>query len=170
MLTMRREESIKAFDEIEVDLKKTLQHLRHETNKHEPSYFAAVQYFDDHQLTSFNCQSSLLSPLSSPFFFTPCLRHNSPSIPALPRSTPWLLTPQSLRPKRSPRRHLRLRKALVWKGSPPRLHLLLHVQGFHPGRSGDGEVALHPHGGDRGKGRGEDLQGHFWQGRSAGVV
>jgi hypothetical protein len=27
-----KEESIKAFNEIEVDLKKTLQHLRHETN------------------------------------------------------------------------------------------------------------------------------------------
>jgi hypothetical protein len=29
---MGREESIKAFNEVEVDLKKMLQHLRHETN------------------------------------------------------------------------------------------------------------------------------------------
>lgn len=49
-----KEAAIKAFNEIEVDLKKTLQHLRHETNKHEPAYFAAVQTLSDHQLTSFS--------------------------------------------------------------------------------------------------------------------
>ncbi|TVY75568.1 hypothetical protein LSUE1_G004616 [Lachnellula suecica] len=47
-------ESIKAFDEIEVDLKKMLQHLRHETNKHEPEYFKAVSNLSDHELTNFS--------------------------------------------------------------------------------------------------------------------
>jgi len=49
-----QEESIKAFTEIELDLKKTLQHLRHETNKHEPAYFAAVHRLSDQQLTNFS--------------------------------------------------------------------------------------------------------------------
>jgi len=49
-----KEESIKVFNEIEVDLKKTLQHLRHETNKHEPAYFAAVHNLSDKQLTNFS--------------------------------------------------------------------------------------------------------------------
>jgi len=49
-----KEESIKAFNEIEVDLKTKLQHLRHETNKHEPQYFAAVQNLSDKQLTNFS--------------------------------------------------------------------------------------------------------------------
>lgn len=49
-----KEESIKAFNEIEVDLKKMLQHLRHDTNKHEPAYFAAVKNLSDHQLTNFS--------------------------------------------------------------------------------------------------------------------
>lgn len=65
-----REESIKAFNEIEVELKKTLQHLRHETNsklplfsgqeppntwqEHEPAYFAAVHNLSDKQLTNFS--------------------------------------------------------------------------------------------------------------------
>jgi len=49
-----KEESIEAFNKIEVDLKKTLQHLRHETNKHEPQYFAAVKNLTDKQLTTFS--------------------------------------------------------------------------------------------------------------------
>jgi len=49
-----KEESIKAFNEIEVELKRNLQHLRHETNKHETEYFAAVQNLSDHQLTDFS--------------------------------------------------------------------------------------------------------------------
>lgn len=49
-----KEESIKAFNEIEVDLKKTLQHLRHETNKHEPEYFTLVRNLSDKQLTNFS--------------------------------------------------------------------------------------------------------------------
>jgi len=49
-----KEESIKVFNEIEVDLKKMLQHLRHETNKHEPEYFAAVRNLSDKQLTNFS--------------------------------------------------------------------------------------------------------------------
>ena len=47
-------DAIKAFSEIEVDLKKMLQHLRHETNKHEPAYFAAVHNLSDKQLTNFS--------------------------------------------------------------------------------------------------------------------
>ncbi|KAG4412034.1 hypothetical protein IFR04_014826 [Cadophora malorum] len=49
-----KEDSIKAFNEIEVDLKKTLQHLRHETDKHEPEYFAAVKNLSNEQLTNFS--------------------------------------------------------------------------------------------------------------------
>jgi len=47
-------ESIEAFNKIETELKKTLQHLRHETNKHEPAYFAAVKNLSDQQLTNFS--------------------------------------------------------------------------------------------------------------------
>jgi hypothetical protein len=50
----RRSDAIKAFNEIEVDLKKMLQHLRHQTNKHEPAYFAAVHNLSDKQLTNFS--------------------------------------------------------------------------------------------------------------------
>jgi len=49
-----KEESIKAFSEIEIDLKKALQHLRHETNKHEPEYFHRVKNLSDKQLTNFS--------------------------------------------------------------------------------------------------------------------
>jgi len=49
-----KEESIKAFNEIEVELKTELQHLRHETNKHEPQYFARVNNLTDKQLTNFS--------------------------------------------------------------------------------------------------------------------
>jgi len=49
-----KEEAIKAFDEIELDLKKTLQHLRHETDKHESEYFAPVRNMSDTQLTNFS--------------------------------------------------------------------------------------------------------------------
>jgi len=49
-----KEESIRAFNEIEIDLKKTIQHLRHDTNKHEPAYFAAVKNLSDKQLTNFS--------------------------------------------------------------------------------------------------------------------
>ncbi|KAH6678149.1 hypothetical protein B0J14DRAFT_316129 [Halenospora varia] len=49
-----KEESIKAFNEIEVDLKKKIQHLRHETAKHEPQYFYAVRNLTNEQLTSFS--------------------------------------------------------------------------------------------------------------------
>jgi len=46
-------EAIKAFGEIETELKTKLQHLRHSTDKHEPEYFAAVRRLSDHQLTNF---------------------------------------------------------------------------------------------------------------------
>ncbi|CAL3963596.1 unnamed protein product [Diplocarpon coronariae] len=49
-----KEESIKAFNEIEVELKAKLQHMRHEMTKHEPEYFAAVKNLSDKQLTTFS--------------------------------------------------------------------------------------------------------------------
>jgi hypothetical protein len=49
-----KEEAIKAFTEIEVELKKKLQHLRHSTDKHEPEYFQAVKHLSNHQLTNFS--------------------------------------------------------------------------------------------------------------------
>jgi hypothetical protein len=55
-----KEESIKAFSEIEVELKKTLQHLRHDMTKHEPAYFAAVQNLSDKQLTNFSAEDLVL--------------------------------------------------------------------------------------------------------------
>ncbi|KAI1435694.1 hypothetical protein GGR50DRAFT_693927 [Xylaria sp. CBS 124048] len=48
-----KEESIKAFSEVEADLKKELLHLKHTYLKHEPEYFAPVQHLSDHDLTSF---------------------------------------------------------------------------------------------------------------------
>ncbi|KAI1330915.1 hypothetical protein F5Y16DRAFT_319324 [Xylariaceae sp. FL0255] len=48
-----REESLKAFTEIEEALKKQLLHLKHTYLKHEPEYFAAVQHLSDADLTSF---------------------------------------------------------------------------------------------------------------------
>lgn len=48
-----KEESIKVFGQIEHDLKKTLVHLRHEHNKHEPEYFAATEHLSDSELVRF---------------------------------------------------------------------------------------------------------------------
>jgi hypothetical protein len=64
---MCRVDAIKAFNEIEVDLKKTLQHLRHDTNKHEPAYFAAVHNLSDKQLTNFSGMPILRDILPSLF-------------------------------------------------------------------------------------------------------
>jgi len=57
-------ESITAFREIEVELKKTLQHLRHDCNKHEPSYFAAVNHLSDKQLTTFSADDLVVVRLA----------------------------------------------------------------------------------------------------------
>ncbi|KAI1111004.1 hypothetical protein F5Y14DRAFT_454418 [Nemania sp. NC0429] len=48
-----KEESLKAFEEVEHELKKQLLHLKHTYLKHEPEYFAAVQHLSDSDLTSF---------------------------------------------------------------------------------------------------------------------
>ncbi|KAI0889476.1 uncharacterized protein GGS22DRAFT_153982 [Annulohypoxylon maeteangense] len=48
-----KEESIKAFGEVEHELKKQLLHMKHTYLKHEPEYFAAVQDLSDGDLTSF---------------------------------------------------------------------------------------------------------------------
>ncbi|KAI8630399.1 hypothetical protein F5Y19DRAFT_474182 [Xylariaceae sp. FL1651] len=48
-----KEESLKAFAEVEADLKKKLLHLKHTYLKHEPEYFAPVQHLSDSDLTSF---------------------------------------------------------------------------------------------------------------------
>jgi len=53
-------ESIQIFNDIELELKKTLQHLRHDLNKHEPAYFAAVENLTDHQLTNFSSDDLVL--------------------------------------------------------------------------------------------------------------
>jgi len=73
-----KEDSIIAFKKIETELKKKLQHLRHETNssspflsplqspfpslthfpiEHEPQYFAPISHVPDHTLTSFTSSS-----------------------------------------------------------------------------------------------------------------
>ncbi|KAK3695222.1 hypothetical protein B0T22DRAFT_438245 [Podospora appendiculata] len=48
-----KEESINTFKQIEHELKKLLVHTRHEHNKHEPEYFAAVAHLSDAQLAAF---------------------------------------------------------------------------------------------------------------------
>ncbi|KAI0025440.1 hypothetical protein F4780DRAFT_330145 [Xylariomycetidae sp. FL0641] len=48
-----KEESIKAFKEMEGALKKELLHLKHTYLKHEPEYFAAVQHLSDEELVGF---------------------------------------------------------------------------------------------------------------------
>ncbi|KAI5462985.1 hypothetical protein BGZ63DRAFT_422391 [Mariannaea sp. PMI_226] len=52
-----KEESIKAFSHILTDLKKQLVHLRHEYNKHEPQYFAAVAKLSNEELTHFSVEN-----------------------------------------------------------------------------------------------------------------
>ncbi|KAJ9157288.1 hypothetical protein NKR23_g129 [Pleurostoma richardsiae] len=49
-----KEESIKAFKEIEHELKKELVHLRHDHDKHEKEYFEAVSHLSDHDLAAFS--------------------------------------------------------------------------------------------------------------------
>ncbi|KAI1364449.1 hypothetical protein F5Y08DRAFT_212262 [Xylaria arbuscula] len=49
-----KDESLKAFAEVEADLKKQLLHLKHTYLKHEPEYFAAVQDLSDADLTAFS--------------------------------------------------------------------------------------------------------------------
>lgn len=48
-----KEDAIKAFTEIEHELKKHLIHIRHQHDKHEPEYFAAVKHLSDNELVSF---------------------------------------------------------------------------------------------------------------------
>ncbi|KAI1467464.1 uncharacterized protein F4812DRAFT_459570 [Daldinia caldariorum] len=49
-----KEESLKVFSEIEHELKKTLLHMKHTYQKHEPEYFAPVQPLSDAALTAFS--------------------------------------------------------------------------------------------------------------------
>ncbi|KAK3906820.1 hypothetical protein C8A05DRAFT_40369 [Staphylotrichum tortipilum] len=48
-----KEEAINVFRQIEHELKRALVRLRHESNKHEPEYFAAVEHLSDAQLAGF---------------------------------------------------------------------------------------------------------------------
>ncbi|KAK0666218.1 hypothetical protein QBC41DRAFT_326172 [Cercophora samala] len=48
-----KEESLKVFEQIAHELKKTLVHIRHEHNKHEPEYFAATEHLSDAELAGF---------------------------------------------------------------------------------------------------------------------
>ncbi|KAM0245022.1 hypothetical protein ACHAP5_005694 [Fusarium lateritium] len=49
-----KEDSITAFKQILPDLKKSLVHLRHDYNKHEPEYFAATGDLSDQELVGFS--------------------------------------------------------------------------------------------------------------------
>ncbi|KAF5632468.1 hypothetical protein F52700_6455 [Fusarium sp. NRRL 52700] len=49
-----KEDSITAFEQILPELKKTLVHLRHDYNKHEPEYFAAAEHLSDQDLVGFS--------------------------------------------------------------------------------------------------------------------
>ncbi|KAK4682028.1 hypothetical protein QC764_112810 [Podospora pseudoanserina] len=48
-----KEESLRVFEQIEHELKKTLVHIRHEHDKHEPEYFAAAEHLSDAELAGF---------------------------------------------------------------------------------------------------------------------
>ncbi|KAK4180436.1 hypothetical protein QBC36DRAFT_320280 [Triangularia setosa] len=48
-----KEESLRVFEQIQHELKKTLVHIRHEHNKHEPEYFAAAEHLSDAELAGF---------------------------------------------------------------------------------------------------------------------
>ncbi|POR35374.1 Uncharacterized protein TPAR_04432 [Tolypocladium paradoxum] len=48
-----KEESITAFTHLLLELKRSLVHLRHDHQKHEAEYFAAVDHLNDHQLAGF---------------------------------------------------------------------------------------------------------------------
>ncbi|KAK4044593.1 hypothetical protein C8A01DRAFT_31383 [Parachaetomium inaequale] len=48
-----KEESVRVFHQIEHELKRSLVRTRHEYNKHEPEYFAAVEHLSDAQLAGF---------------------------------------------------------------------------------------------------------------------
>ncbi|KAK3362816.1 hypothetical protein B0T25DRAFT_525380 [Lasiosphaeria hispida] len=49
-----KDESIKVFHEIQHELKNQLVHNRHEHNKHEPEYFAAVEHLSNLELAGFS--------------------------------------------------------------------------------------------------------------------
>jgi len=54
------DESIKTFQHIQHELKKELRKLRHNLNKHDPEFFAAVRSLSDEELTDFNAQDFVL--------------------------------------------------------------------------------------------------------------
>ena len=74
-----------------------LQHLRHETNKHEPAYFAAVYNLSDKQLTNFSGMRlflgvSLAGALASPVCLASYLCSSCASkIHTFPRHFFWKL-------------------------------------------------------------------------------
>ncbi|KAM0339814.1 hypothetical protein ACHAPU_010767 [Fusarium lateritium] len=49
-----KEDSIVAFEHVLPEIKKTLIHLRHDYNKHEPEYFAAAGDLSDQDLAAFS--------------------------------------------------------------------------------------------------------------------
>ncbi|CAP69625.1 uncharacterized protein PODANS_1_12810 [Podospora anserina S mat+] len=53
-----KEESLRVFEQIEHELKKTLVHIRHEHDKHEPEYFAATEHLSDAELAGFTLTTS----------------------------------------------------------------------------------------------------------------
>ncbi|KAK4143301.1 uncharacterized protein C8A04DRAFT_12569, partial [Dichotomopilus funicola] len=52
-----KQESLRVFEQIEDELKQTLIHTRHEYNKHEPEYFAAVKHLSNAELTGFTAEN-----------------------------------------------------------------------------------------------------------------
>ncbi|EFX05756.1 hypothetical protein CMQ_3825 [Grosmannia clavigera kw1407] len=60
-----KHESIKAFGEIEHELRKQLVHLRHDHDKHQPESFAAASGLSDHELASFTSHDLVLVRVAS---------------------------------------------------------------------------------------------------------
>ncbi|KAF7540653.1 hypothetical protein G7Z17_g12148 [Cylindrodendrum hubeiense] len=81
-----KEDSIIVFSEILPELKKTLVHLRHDYNKHEPEYFAAVEHLSNNDLAGFtvdNVEAVRVGPSAYGIHLFAKLR-----IPALPADGP----------------------------------------------------------------------------------
>ncbi|KAI1339552.1 hypothetical protein F5Y15DRAFT_76298 [Xylariaceae sp. FL0016] len=102
-----KEESLKAFGELESELKKNLLHLKHTYLKHEPEYFAAAQHLSDDDLTSFTASNLELVRTATSAYGLHLF--GKVRIPALPESGPA---------------YIHVRVFIGGGGEPPKLHAI----------------------------------------------
>ncbi|KAK5652617.1 hypothetical protein OQA88_10378 [Cercophora sp. LCS_1] len=81
-----KEESINVFNEIQHELKKHLVHIRHEHNKHEKEYFAAVEHLSDAELAGFGAND--FSEVRVAFTAYGIILFGKVRIPAMPEEGP----------------------------------------------------------------------------------